>query len=31
LHTVERPLNAFGEAELMPGVEELEEINESYR
>jgi 2-oxoglutarate/2-oxoacid ferredoxin oxidoreductase subunit beta len=31
LHTVERPLNAFGEAELMPGVEALEEINESYR
>jgi 2-oxoglutarate/2-oxoacid ferredoxin oxidoreductase subunit beta len=31
LNTVERPLNEFGEQDLMPGVEALEEINASYR
>src|SRR5687767_9470750 len=31
LNTVDRPLNAFGEAELMPSVEMLEEINAGYR
>lgn len=31
LNTVSAPLNAFGEVDLMPGVEALEEINDSYR
>jgi len=31
LNTVSKPLNEFGENDLMPGVEALEEINASYR
>lgn len=31
LNTVDKPLNEFGEKDLMPGLDALEEINASYR